>query len=101
MKVKREQLCGPIVIGCEHLEVGCQPQVILAEDNNAVSHAMCTPCADWFDDNAEILEPEQVLASGNVGFVCLHCLEIPTTMEGPGFWLLNADGTYRRQELVH
>lgn len=91
-------MCGPVETGCEHVAAGTKPEVILADDDNRTTHAMCKVCADWFDEVAVTMDFEDLLATGRVGFVCLHCLKIPEQMPGPGFWLINPDGeTYRPQ----
>lgn len=89
-------MCGPCAIGCEHVLAGSKPEVILAGDDNKVTHAMCRECADWFNETGCLLELEDMGTTGRVGILCLHCLKLPETMLGPGFWFLNDDiETYR------
>ena len=90
-------MCGPVVDGCKHVAVGKKPEVILADEGNAVTHVMCKECADWFDDNVMVMDIDDLLATGRVGMLCLSCLNIEPTMPAPGFWRLSADGTYRPQ----
>jgi hypothetical protein len=90
-----------LAIGYKHLCTGTAPDVLFAEDVPGteyarVTHAMCQPCADWYNEEGHKLDLQDTI--GRLYAVCLICHDYKYRVPFGGFWLANGDGTYTAQK---
>jgi hypothetical protein len=88
------------MVACIHVMAGQPADVILCDDDGTIDTAACKSCADKIDAVPEEISYADTEVDELVGAFCFDCFKRTTGLESMpagGFWLRNADGTYRPQ----